>query len=107
MNNIDVIKKIMELGDNFHMCDVSEVSEYGIHLESWNEDVTSEEFNQIAMLIAGDSFNISGFELLEIPHPKVFCFGNMTTYQFFDVVKFFDDKWQFSYLKNSNNELAN
>lgn len=60
MNNIEVVKKIMELGDNFHMCDVSKVSESGIHLESWNEDVSIEEFNQIAMLIARDDFDVDG-----------------------------------------------
>lgn len=106
MNNIEVVKKIMELGDNFHMCDVSKVSENGIHLESWNHDVSSYELNQIVMLIAEDSFNIEGFELLEIPHPHVFCFGNIATNQFFDVVKFFDNKWEFSFMKNSSNKLA-
>lgn len=106
MNNNDTIKKIMELGINFHMCDVSEVSENGIHLESWNQDVSCNEFTQIAALITEDGYDIEGFELLEIPHPQVFCFGNLTTDQFFDVVKFFDDKWQFSYIKDSSNELA-
>lgn len=105
MNRVEAVKKMMGLGDNFHMCDVSEVSERGIHLESWNEDVSSDEFNQIALLIAEDHYDITGFELIEIPHPRVFCFGNMATKQFFDVVKF-SDKWQFSFLKNANNELA-
>lgn len=106
MNEIEVVKKIMKMGDKFHMCDVSGVSEIGIHLESWNEDVSSDEFNQIAQLISKDNFDITGFELIEIPHPKVFCFANRATNQFFDVVKFFEDKWQFSFIKNSNNELA-
>ena len=106
MNNIETVKSIMRLGSNFHMCDVSEVSEDGIHLESWDEDISWDDFNQIAKLISEDDFNIEGFKLTEIPHPQVFCFGNMATNQFFDVVKFFDNKWQFSFLKDSSNKLA-
>ena len=26
--------------------------------------------------------------------------------EYFDVVKFFDDKWQFSYIENGSNKLA-
>lgn len=43
---------------------------------------------------------------MEIPHPKVFCFGNEEKGEYFDVVKFFDDKWQFSYIENGSNKLA-
>lgn len=50
--------------------------------------------------------DVGDFELLEIPHPKVFCFGNEEKGEYFDVVKFFDDKWQFSYIENGSNKLA-
>lgn len=88
MNNIEKVKEIMGF-DNCYM----------------DEDV--EDFDIIADLIVKDGYDIEGFELLEIPHPKVFCFGNNNTKQFFDVVKFGDDKWQFSYLKSSKNGLYN
>lgn len=107
MNTIEKVKEIMGFGSNFHMCDVSEITEEYVHLESWNEDVKKDDFDMIAKLIADDGYNIEGFELLEIPHPKVFCFGNCNIEQFFDVVKFWDDKWQFSYLKGSENGLRN
>jgi len=107
MNDMSKVKSILNLGDNFHMCDVSSVSEKGIHLESWNEDVSSDELEQIALLIVEDDFDIAEFELLEIPHPKVFCFGNPNKNQYFDVVKFFDNKWQFSYMTISENGLTN
>lgn len=106
MSNIDKVKEIMGFGKNFHMCDVSEITEDHIHLESWNEDVEKTDFDLIAELITADGFDIDGFELLEIPHPEVFCFGNLETEKYFDVVKFFDDKWQFSYTENSTNKLA-
>lgn len=34
MSSIEEVRKIMGFGDNFHMCDVSEVAEDHIHLES-------------------------------------------------------------------------
>lgn len=49
----------------------------GLHLESWNEDVKKSDFDIIAELIAADEYDIDGFELLEIPRPKVFCFGSL------------------------------
>lgn len=88
------------------MCDISEITEDHIHLESWNEDVPKSEFDEIAEVIANDGYDISGFELIEIPHPKCFCFGNLKTNEYFDVVKFWDNKWQFSYIKDSSNALA-
>lgn len=99
MSKIEKVKEIMVLGENFHMCDVSEIAEDHIHLESWDEDVNKSDFDLVAELIASDEYDIDGFELLEIPHPKVFCFGNHNKNQFFDVVKFWDDKWQFFLLK--------
>lgn len=96
----------MGFGENFHMCDVSEITENHIHLESWNKDVSKSDFELVAGLIATDGYDIGGFELLEIPHPKVFCFGNIKTEQYFDVVKIFDDKWQFSYTKDWTNKPA-
>lgn len=106
MSNINDVKKIMEFDRWFPMCDVSPAEKDGIHLISWNEDIPLSDFNEIAELIASDGYDISGFELLEIPHPKVFCFGNEEKREYFDVVKIFDDKWQFSYIKNSANHLA-
>ena len=107
MSSIEKVKEIMKFGENFHMCDVSEIAEDYIHLESWNEDVKKSDFDLIAELIATDEYYIDGFELLEIPHPEVFCFGNRNKNQFFDVVKFWDDKWQFAFLKKSENGLQN
>ena len=101
------VKEIMGFGDNFHICDVSEITEEYIHLESWNEDIKMDDFILITELIAKDGYDIEGFELLEIPHPKVFCFGNYNTNQYFDVVKFGDDEWQFAYLQSSQNGLQN
>lgn len=77
MSRIEKVKEIMKFGENFHMCDVSEVAEDYIHLEIWNEDVKKSDFDIIAELIAADEYDIDGFELLEIPHPKVFCFGSL------------------------------
>lgn len=62
--------------------------------------------SHLPLLIANDGYDVSAFELLEIPHPKVFCFGNEEKGEYFDVVKFFDDKWQFSYIENGSNKLA-
>ncbi len=106
MSNIDEVKKMMGFGENFCMCDVSEITETHIHLESWNEDVEKADFDLIAELIAADGYDIEGFKLYEIPHPKIFCFKNEKTKQYFDVVKIFDNKWQFSYVKDSTNEPA-
>lgn len=69
-------------------------------------DIPKTDFDTIAELIANDGYDVSAFELLEIPHPKVFCFGNEEKGEYFDVVKFFDDKWQFSYIENGSNKLA-
>lgn len=80
MSSIEEVRKIMGFGDNFHMCDVSEVAEDHIHLESWDEDVPNTDFEAVAERIANDGYDISGFELLEIPHPKVFCFGKQDTF---------------------------
>lgn len=111
MSDITKIKEIMglenmEFSENFHMCDVSEVTEDHIHLESWNEDVSKSDFDAVAELIAQDGYDIEGFELIEIPHPKVFCFANEKTDQYFDVCKFYDDKWQFSYMADGQTQLA-
>lgn len=82
-----------------------EIREIISELEPYTED-----FDIIVKLIANDGYDIKGFELLEIPHPEVFCFGNHNTKQFFDVVKFWDNKWQFSYIESSEygarNKLA-
>lgn len=106
MSSIKEVKKIMNFGENFCMCDVSEIDEDHIHLESWNEDVEKTDFDLVAELIAEDGYDISDFELIEIPHPKIFCFANEKENKYFDVVKIFDDKWQFSYVKDSTNVLA-
>jgi len=106
MSSIEAVKKMMVFSENTHMCDISEITEDHIHLESWNEDVPKSEFDEIAEVIANDGYDISGFELIEIPHPKCFCFGNLKTNEYFDVVKFWDNKWQFSYIKDSSNALA-
>lgn len=106
MSKIEEVNKIMNFSESFHICDISEVKEDHIHLESWDEDVPKSDFTLIAELIANDGYDISGFKLLEIPHPKVFCFGNLETNEYFDVVKFVDDKWQFSYIENSSDCLA-
>ncbi len=105
MSNLDEVKKIMGLG-NFNMCDVDEIDEDHIHLESWDEDVSKSEFDEVAELIANDGYDISGFELMEIPHPKVFCFGNMKTDEYFDVVGFWENKWSFSYIEDGSNRPA-
>ena len=106
MSSIEEVRKIMGFGDNFHMCDVSEVAEDHIHLESWDEDVPNTDFEAVAERIANDGYDISGFELLEIPHPKVFCFGKQDTDEYFDVVNFYGDGWHIAYIKDSNNVIA-
>ena len=106
MSSIEAVKKMMGFSENTHMCDISEITEDHIHLESWNEEVPKSEFDEIAEVIANDGYDISGFELIEIPHPECFCFGNSKTNEYFDVVKFWDNKWQFSYIKDSSNALA-
>lgn len=102
MDKIDQINKILHIGKNFHMCDVSDVSEKGVFLKSWNTLVPITDFEAIKKLIFDDTFDITGFELYEIPHPQCFCFYNATRKQSFDVAKFWDDKWQFSYTACSN-----
>lgn len=54
MSKIEKVKEIMGLGENFHMCDVSEIAEDHIHLESWDEDVNKSDFDLVAELIADD-----------------------------------------------------
>lgn len=44
--------------------------------------------------------------MLEIPHPKVFCFGKQDTDEYFDVVNFYGDGWHIAYIKDSNNVIA-
>ena len=107
MEKFEEVQKLMQLDEHFHMCDVSNVSKDGIHLESWNVDVPKCVFDEISELIYRDGYDINGFELLEIPHPMVFCFGNVEKDQYFDVVKFFEDKWQFSYCEDFTNKPAN
>ena len=48
-------------------------------------------------MIEKDGYDIQGFELIEIPHPEVFCFANYEKEEYFDVIKL-NGKWQFSYL---------
>ena len=57
MSKIEKVKEIMGLGENFHMCDVSEIAEDHIHLESWDEDVNKSDFDLVAELIASDMEN--------------------------------------------------
>ncbi len=70
MSNINDVKNIMELDRWFPMCDVGEIGEDYIHLISWNEDIPKTDFDTIAELIANDGYDVSAFELLEIPHPE-------------------------------------
>ena len=101
------IKKIMQLGPNSHMCDVSEITDDHIHLESWDQDIEKKEFIKIAKLIENDGYDVEGFELAEIPHPRCFCFANFQKAEYFDVVKFRNEKWQFSYVKWTENGWTN
>ena len=98
MSSIKEVKKMMDFDENTHMCDISDISEDSVHLESWDEDVSREEFDKIAELIAADGYDITGFSLLEIPHPRVFCFGNNETDQYFDIIKEKDGEWKISAL---------
>ena len=50
MSKIEKVKEIMGLGENFHMCDVSEIAEDHIHLESWDEDVNKSDFDLVSDL---------------------------------------------------------
>ena len=54
----DKVKKLMNFGPHFHICDVSEITEDHIHLESWNHDIKKEEFVEIARLIEKDGYDI-------------------------------------------------
>ena len=54
----DKVKKLMNFGPHFHICDVSEIAEDHIHLESWNHDIKKEEFVEIARLIEKDGYDI-------------------------------------------------
>lgn len=36
MSSQEEVKRIMGIGDNFTMCDVDEIDEDHIHLESWD-----------------------------------------------------------------------
>lgn len=106
MNKIEKVKEIMRFSEDLHMYDVSEADEEYIYLESFYRYVRKSDFDMIEELIAADGYDIGGFELLEIPHSEVFCFGNREKNLFFDIVKLFDNKWQFSYIENSENKLA-
>lgn len=53
---------------------------------------------EIDDLIEKDGYNAEGFQLEEVPHPNVYCFVNHEKKQCFDVVKFADGPWNFSYL---------
>lgn len=88
MNKIEKIKEIMRHADVFNMYDASEA-------------------DAIIKLIAEDEYDIADIKILEIPHPEVICFGNYKKEIFFDVVKFYDNKWQFSYLKSTQNGVIN
>lgn len=55
----------------------------------------------IAGAIETDGYDIDGFELVEIPHPKVFCFVNEAEQKCFDMVKFWDDRWLPSYIAHN------
>ena len=101
------IKKVMQFGPNSHMCDVSEIADDHIHLESWNQDIEKKEFIEIAKLIESDRYDVEGFELVEIPHPECFCFANYQKEKYFDIVKFWNDRWQFSYLELTENGWTN
>lgn len=49
------------------------------------------------VIIELKKYDVEGFELIEIPHPEVFCFANYEKEEYFDVIKL-NGKWQFSYL---------
>lgn len=92
---------LLNIDDDFHMCDIYDISEQGVFLESWNTLVPIADFEDIKNLILNDAFDITDFKLVEIPHPHCFCFFNAKTSQSFDVAKFWDDKWQFSYTSST------
>ena len=48
----DKVKKLMNFGPHFHICDVSEITEDHIH------DIKKEEFVEIARLIEKDGYDI-------------------------------------------------
>lgn len=88
------------------VCDLSDTSENEVYFRSCGTYIAKKEFKKIIDLIFWDGYNIDGFKLLEIPHECVFCFGNPDKDQYFDVVKFKDDKWQFSYCDDCTNKVA-
>ena len=51
MSSIEAVKKMMGFSENTHMCDISEITEDHIHLESWNEDVPKSEFDEIPQTV--------------------------------------------------------
>lgn len=53
---------------------------------------------EINDLIKKDGYDAEGFQLEEVPHPNVYCFVNHEKKQCFDVVRFADGPWNFSYL---------
>lgn len=61
---------------------------------------------EINDLIEKDGYDTEGFQLGEVPHPDVYCFVNHEKKQCFDVVKFRDDQWRFSYLEYEDPKIT-
>lgn len=63
---------------------------------------------EVMTIIANDNYDITGFELHEVPHPSIYVFYNKTKHQMFDVC--IDDfnnsgcNTYIAYLDEQNNE---
>lgn len=84
------------LGD----CDCTPVGDGTFRLESYDEDLDASAINAVIDVIAKDDYNISGIQIEEIPHPKVFSFSfsddQRGEKRCFDICGF-DNKWRPAY----------
>lgn len=84
MNDIlKCAKTVLASTENFYMCHEIECFIEGYSAEG--NDTGYRELLDVFTKICEDGFDMTGFELSEIPHPSVYAFYNEAKNQMFDI----------------------
>lgn len=97
-NNQKIIDNLFSVRSILQTCDIADVDNEGIHLESWGEIVPWSRITTAKELLAKSGYDLSGFELMEIPEPHTFCFADREAKEYFDII-FEDEKAMFGYIR--------
>lgn len=108
MSILKCAEEVLKNTRNVYLCDDLE-SFIDDYLE-FGEETDYQELLHVFMKICEDGFDLSGFELFEIPHYSVYIFYNKYRNQMFDVCidDFFDtgEYTCIAYIDENNNECV-